>query len=401
MEFRVFSGGTIMGFRQARRPQRAAFTLVELLVVIAIIGTLVGLLLPAVQAARESARRSTCANSLKQLGVAMHSYESARKTFPPSRYGPVTTNYGWNTQAVNYAGGHYPAKGATLPDGSTYAGAGALSGFVALLPYMEYTDLFNQIGANPPHKFATFGPWQTQIPLLLCPSDIPKFNGNDIASRSPSPGQHNYVFCSGDSFKYMEYDQSLSGLEQNGLFGLNSNRKVSKVTDGLSKTLAMSECTRPQGDGSTTINSAAANVNDQGWVPSGCLGIWNGAGFVAGKTFIDRFGSLGCVWHDGYHMQVNFNTCLPPNGPVCKTSTMGSLTTRSRHSGGVQSLFADGAVTFVSDNVDGGTASAYPAPGKPDPSDSGAYPKRSTSLSPYGVWGALGTINGTEQVQFP
>ncbi|MFM1997823.1 MAG: hypothetical protein RLZZ111_2210, partial [Planctomycetota bacterium] len=84
--------------RRAGRPScgrragavRAGFTLVELLVVIAIIGTLVGLLLPAVQSARESARRSSCGNNFKQLGVALHSYESARKTLPPSRWGPTS-----------------------------------------------------------------------------------------------------------------------------------------------------------------------------------------------------------------------------------------------------------------------------------------------------------------------
>jgi len=383
---------------------RRGFTLIELLVVIAIIGLLVALLLPAVQSARESGRRSVCMSHLKQLGVALHSFESARRSFPPSRYGPVASNYCWSTSTeANYQGNHFPAKGGPLPGGSgTYAGAGGLSGYVALLSYLEQQPLADRIGPTPPVCNANFPAWTTQIPVLLCPSDGPRF---ELVWNNRSDGQHNYLFCIGDQFKYMGYDQSL--LPQRGLFGLNSWVKSRAVSDGLSKTLAVSECTRPDGSGiDADAGSPTANSTDQYWTPNGCFAIWRGTGFVAGTPVARRFSSLGTNWHFGSAHQVNFNTCLPPNGPVCNNGAnqgFGVLTARSRHPGGVMSLFADGAVVFVSENIDGGNRGAWPVPGNPSESDPdfATYGRRPTPESPYGVWGALGTINGMERTVFP
>jgi len=392
-----------MGFRQARRPQRAAFTLVELLVVIAIIGTLVGLLLPAVQAARESARRSSCANSLKQLGVAMHSYESARRSFPPSSWGPAESSCFWPPSGGNWAGCAditvVPAKG-TVIGSTTYAGSGGLSGHVALLPYIEYQDLYNKImsdlASSPKYLAEGYAPWQTQIPLLLCPSDIPRKTDTDGGIRTVAAGQHNYVFCIGDHHLNLDYDQSI--YRQRGMFGLNSFCRVKDIPDGLSKTLAMSECTRPETSSGTASNTESANAADMTWSVNGCYGLWTGNGYAAGTPLKAGHQSMGTWWYLGVYNNQNFNTCLPPNGPVCQQYNQfgfSILTSRSKHKGGVQSLFADGAVTFVSENIDGGNKAA----GSPVTDRSTAAV--STAASPYGVWGALGSRIGGESVVFP
>lgn len=107
---------------------------------------------------------------------------------------------------------------------------------------------------------------------------------------------------------------------------------------------------------------------------------------------------MGMWWYAGFYNFQNFNTCLPPNGPVCQQFNQfgfSVLSTRSKHPGGVQSLFADGAVTFVSENVDAGN----PAATGPAVQDSIA--PISGSKSPYGVWGALGSRLGGESPAFP
>ncbi len=392
-----------MNSRFTQRSGRAAFTLVELLVVIAIIGTLVGLLLPAVQAARESARRSSCANSLKQLGVAMHTYESARQSFPPSSWGPSQSSCFWPPSGGNWAGCAditvVPAKG-TVIGSTTYAGSGGLSGHVALLPYIEYQDLFNKImgdlASSPKYLWQGYAPWQTQIPLLLCPSDIPRVLDGDSTNRTPAAGQHNYVFCIGDQHVNLHYDQSI--YRQRGMFGLNSFCRVKDIPDGLSKTLAMSECTRPETSNGTASNTESANANTNGWTVNGCWSIWNGGGYVGGTSLKMGHQSMGMWWFNGVYNLQNFNTCLAPNGPVCQQHNQfgfSVLTSRSKHRGGVQSLFADGAVTFVSENIDAGNMSAS------GPAVQNSTAPISTAASPYGVWGALGSRVGGERVEFP
>ena len=397
-----------MGFRQASRPQRAAFTLVELLVVIAIIGTLVGLLLPAVQAAREAARRSTCANNLKQLGLALHSYESARKSFPPSRWGPPESSCSWPPTGNNWStcgdATVVPAKG-TMVGGVAYPGAGGFSGYVAMLPYMECAELYDTMmrdvgmpsrymydSQGPKYLYQKYTPFRTQIPFLLCPSDIPRFD--DGQGDYAGWAQHNYLFSSGDQHINLHVDHTY--YRQRGIFGLNSYCRTKDIPDGLSKTLAMSECTRPNGSLNVALNGPTATSKESTWSVNGCWSYWTGGGYSS-NNFHERNKSPGGFWAYGTYSQQNFNTCLPPNGPVCSQFNQfgfGIYSSRSRHAGGVQSLFADGAVTFVSENIDCGNMSAS------SPTSDTTYVAKTTA-SPYGVWGALGSRVGGESPAFP
>jgi prepilin-type N-terminal cleavage/methylation domain-containing protein/prepilin-type processing-associated H-X9-DG protein len=373
----------------------AAFTLVELLVVIAIIGTLVGLLLPAVQSAREAARRSTCQSNIKQLALAVLNHESAKKCFPYGRGRPISSN---TNSGVPYTDSK-PAYGDTV-DGVTYRGAGRLSTYVPLLPYLEEASTYSKIGPTPVNiaDSSATSPYVRRISQILCPSDPPT---NDISAK----GQSNYVFSYGDKCDGLGDDATVSltavvspsgnapkAMGQRGLFGLNSVTRSGQITDGLSSTIAISECTRPTGSGNTATNGADANTNWSTNNPSGCKsnylggGGWNGS---AAGAIISRDRSMGSCWADGRFGYNGFNTILQPNYGACNAYTFtGTQPPRSRHGGGVLAAFADGSVTFISENIDAGNPAA-------------SWPSKPTSPSPYGVWGQLGTMTGGESVRQP
>jgi prepilin-type N-terminal cleavage/methylation domain-containing protein len=218
----------IQNARQTSRGFTGGFTLVELLVVIAIIGVLMGLLLPAVQMAREAARRIQCTNNLKQLGLALHNYESARKTFPAGFVSQVT--------------GPWPGGG---NDPVPEIGPG-WSVFARLLPYMEQENLHSTIDFSLPIAHpANQAPRQVSIPGYLCPSDTwrtpvsvwPSSLGvTDLAPMS-------YVGCvgGGNPANAPGYTAMYEQTPFNGMFHRNVAIRVADITDGTSNTIGMGE----------------------------------------------------------------------------------------------------------------------------------------------------------------
>jgi len=321
------------------RSARQGFTLVELLVVIAIIGILIALLLPAVQAAREAARRSQCSNNLRQLGIAIHNYADTYNTLPRGGGGP------W------------------------YGRPQEFTGLVSMLPYIEQKPLYDLWSGSPyPWSWDNYPQTRTQVPGLLCPSDEIKPHGN-----APLLAHKHYFFSYGTTIN--NYDQP-----SNGMFGADATwsgpvpyRKFGDVTDGTSNTIAMSErSAKPDNRkvvGNVVINSTLdpatclSLVMGQDYAPSAALTSWSA-------------GSLWAIGHPGWN---GFVTVLPPNGPSCTTGgdnlsqASGLFTVSSRHPGGVQGLFGDASVRFISNTIDsvGGQ-------------------------SGYGIWGALGTRSNGE-----
>ena len=201
---------------------RQGFTLVELLVVIAIIGILVGLLLPAVQAAREAARRMQCTNNLKQLGLAMHNYASALKTFPTGRLVSLSPNDNFTASANNNA---------TAGNGSCF------SAFAHLLPQLEQSVIYNQVNFNSgPDTAANNDMSIIQPSVFLCPSD----NGTrNLAQGTGFAGVTNYVLNTGTTFSVSP--RNPGGVPVTGIFFENSRIRFADITDGISQTVCVSE----------------------------------------------------------------------------------------------------------------------------------------------------------------
>jgi len=360
--------------------RRAGFTLVELLVVIAIIGVMVGLLLPAVQAAREAARRMQCSNNLKQMGLGIHNYESTYSQLLPRRGG---SNGGGDQRRHD---GNYRR----------------VSGFVWMLPFIEQTAMAEQIAAGktlsdgrviPPggpagwFRDAEWQPWRTQVPTYLCPSDLNPGPRDNTAGNS-------YAFSLGDSMGGSP-NWNTNDYNSRGIFGSSHRvRGFRDATDGLSNTIAMSE--RPWPGGDLGLRTAAAGERAKGATvvhpavltsPASCLANAAGNQLVPGVQFKAKFGSL---WTDAQVECVGFNTVLAPNSVSCVSdasgtadSAGGALNAGSFHPGGVNALLMDGSVRFISDSINTGNTSLPPVTG---------------GISPYGVWGALGSASGGETV---
>jgi len=287
---------------RSHRPQ-SGFTLIELLVVIAIIAILVALLLPAVQQAREAARRSQCKNNLKQIGVALHNYHDTHGVLPPA-----------STPSSRFS-----------TDRATWSWA------VMILPNIDQAPLYDQLQPNSPDSLleALSDPtrvrlMQTIIDGYLCPSDPgPALNNLrplDLTGANVEVGRANYV-------GNMGVDQS-SPTE--GLFYYNSNVRFRDVTDGLSNTFAMGE--RAHG----TIKSTA---------PYGSA-MWPGSTlFPCGPGGLPTDCTIGQYGNVSYDLQ----TGIAADGSGIYLAFWGFS---SMHAGGVHFLLADGAVHFVNESVE-------------------------------------------------
>ncbi len=286
------------------------FTLVELLVVIAIIGILVGLLLPAVQSAREAARRMQCSNNLKQISLALHNYHTAVGSFP---YGTLDE------------------KGMTYHGRDTW--------FQQSWPHMEQQNAYDKYQAANVQWVMDAPPEVKDLVIkaFTCPSDgrAPGFGGGG-GFRSGGYGfQGNYVGNAGDDYikinrpPYPDYDI----YKLSGVFYANSTTRIDDIRDGTTNTLLISEVK------------------------------------IRGKKGDDGWGEGGGYWGGGQHSSFGFTTMEPPNSNVsdrawqCKDASSPDCTTvgddinkrvlaRSYHPGGVLASLADGSVRFFSDTID-------------------------------------------------
>jgi prepilin-type N-terminal cleavage/methylation domain-containing protein len=367
---------------------RRGFTLVELLVVIAIIGILVGLLLPAVQAAREAARRMQCTNNLKQIGLAIHNYESTFKRLP------------------NKSGGTASLIGSPERLNGNY---NRLSPFVPMLAFIEQNNLYTRIQAGnettalgvvaPGGPSAWFPridgtttanryfPWTVSVPSYQCPSD------NIIPIATGEHGTNSYAVNMGDLIVNVNGAQQMRGP----LGGTGIYKTMGAISDGTSNTIVFSERvahnannfndgTFKTATGSELVTRFAAQQLTIQTSPSSCLARAIGNKWAPGTQLKARFGIL---WTDGQAERTGFNTVLGPNKPSCFGDTNNAadsnvvvLPASSMHTGGVNIVSMDGSVRFISDGIDtGNTAAINTAP---------------TGPSLYGVWGALGTISGGE-----
>ncbi|MCD4727416.1 MAG: DUF1559 domain-containing protein [Pirellulales bacterium] len=317
-------------------PPASAFTLVELLVVITIIGILIALLLPAVQSAREAARRMQCMNNLKQIGLALHNYVAANGVFPPSFcIQPGTTLTGNN---------------------------GSWSVHGRILPYLEQGNVYDLVRLDVAWdaQLSTGVPTM-RMPMYLCPSEV-----NDrvrVKYGVPYTYPQNYGFNFGT---WLVWDPA-AGQGGDGLFHVNGQLTMAAISDGTSHTLAAAEV--------KAFTSYFRNTADPGpKVPSSPVALAalaGGAGFKLGPDINDNTGHTewadGRVHHsgvttvftpntlvayvhtDGHEYDVDFNSLQ--EGKSITQRTFAAVTARSYHPGVVNALLADGSTRTISDSV--------------------------------------------------
>jgi prepilin-type N-terminal cleavage/methylation domain-containing protein/prepilin-type processing-associated H-X9-DG protein len=313
-----------------RNRRDLGFTLIELLVVIAIIAVLIALLLPAVQSAREAARRIQCTNNLKQIGVALHNYHAA-----------------WNSFPVGFL---YAYQG-VLPNSSPLQYR--WSALAQMAPYLEESNIFNALNFDfpiahmPTTSGALFWPYfpanttamATQVAVFLCPSD-------GAPPPAVATGPTNYAFCAGDG------SNGGDATNADGAFILGPAESVASLTDGTSQTAAASEqllgIAGPYSQTTPTpvpspLYRAMARVAAAPLTDAACASASDG-------WLLNR----GSSWWDGNYQNALYNHYLTPNAgrPDCIVyHNPGWKAARSIHPGGVNLLFCDGHVSFTKNTI--------------------------------------------------
>ncbi|MBA2114671.1 DUF1559 family PulG-like putative transporter [Bremerella alba] len=307
---------------------------------------------------REAARRMQCTNNMKQILLALHNYHDTFNQFPMAMGG---TGAGGNENRLN--------------------------ALIALVPFMESSSVYDQIisgsyGAPPggPAPWdKTFPPWQFEMDSYNCPAAYSE--GKDY---QPT----NYAFCIGDVTSDIHQLPKPRGAFAPGLF-----TRFDDITDGTSNTIAMAEMGteyRLQVQGQYAVNLPKTILTDPGicWRT-----VDSGRKYYQRKVGLHDRGR-GYNWVDGAAGPGLVNTILPPNSPSCAVGGLeavdGVYSAGSQHPGGCLVAFVDGSVQFVSEEVDAGDSALAP-PTVEDFADQ-------SHASPFGAWGAMGTISGSEAV---
>ncbi|MGQ0636911.1 MAG: DUF1559 family PulG-like putative transporter [Planctomycetaceae bacterium] len=300
--------------------RKRGFTLIELLVVIAIIATLIALLLPAVQQAREAARRTQCKNNLKQLGLALHNYVDSHLRLPPGA-----------------------VAGAAINNHSGY--------ILAMFPFFDQAAMFNNFvptggypavifqAANPGNRTAA----ETPVASLFCPSDGRGGQLTTLYTDLPGVGSLFNKLTKSNYLGFFGLNWGDMGLNR-GAFGPNSGKQFRDIADGLSNTMAMGEY--------LTGIGTANDGRGVHWLPYPGLGMLFYER-TPNSSAPDDIPVFWCTNQFGAHPNV------PAANLPCITYTAASagltVASRSRHVGGAQALQFDGSVRFVSQNINTGT----------------------------------------------